>query len=206
MNGVGNGLAQVGLAFFAGILFLNRSISFGEFAVAGSFGFTVFSAIWKITSAITQIKSTKELRQEISELRSNEKHIDKQTAYGVSVKNLKISYDQGETISYPDFTIKSGEKVLLTGDSGTGKSTLFKALLGKIKAKDGRITYLDKNNQPLENGQIGYLPQDPVVFPVSIKENITMFSKKLKQQVLDVANKVQLSADLAKMPAELTQL
>lgn len=206
MNGVGNGLAQVGLAFFAGILFLNRSISFGEFAVAGSFGFTVFSAIWEITSAITQIKSTKELRQEISELRSNEKHIDKQTAYGVSVKNLKISYDQGETISYPDFTIKSGEKVLLTGDSGTGKSTLFKALLGKIKAKDGRITYLDKNNQPLENGQIGYLPQDPVVFPVSIKENITMFSNKLKQQVLDVANKVQLSADLAKMPAELTQL
>lgn len=201
LNGVGNGLAQVGLAFFAGILFLNRSISFGEFAVAGSFGFTVFSAIWEITSAITQIKSTKELRQEISELRSNEKPTDKQPAYGVSVKNLKISYDQGETISYPDFTIKSGEKVLLTGDSGTGKSTLFKALLGKIKAKDGRITYLDKNNQPLESGQIGYLPQDPVVFPVSIKENITMFSKKLKQQVLNVANKVQLSADLAKMPA-----
>lgn len=28
-----------------------------------------------------------------------------------------------------------------------------------------------------------------------------MFSKKLKQQVLNVANKVQLSADLAKMPA-----
>lgn len=80
MNGVGNGLAQVGLAFFAGILFLNRSISFGEFAVAGSFGFTVFSATWEFTSAITQIKSTKELRQEISELRSNEKHIDKQTA------------------------------------------------------------------------------------------------------------------------------
>ncbi len=45
-----------------------------NFAVAGSFGFAVFSAIWEITSAITQIKSTKELRQEISGLRRNEKN------------------------------------------------------------------------------------------------------------------------------------
>lgn len=200
-NGWGNSLAQIGLDFFAGILFLNRSISFGEFAVAGSFGFAVFSAIWEITSAITQIKSTKELRQEIFELRRNEKRTAKVNAYGVSVKDLKISYDQGETISYPDFTIKAGEKVLLTGDSGTGKSTLFKVLLGKLKAQSGTITYLDKNNQPLENATIGYLPQDPIVFPVSIKENITMFTKKLEQQVLNVVNKVQLSTDLAKMPA-----
>lgn len=197
-NGWGNALAQIGLDFFAGILFLNRSISFGEFAVAGSFGFAVFSAIWEITSAITQIKSTKELRQEISELRRNEKRTVKASAYGVSVKDLKISYDQGETISYPDFTIKAGEKVLLTGDSGTGKSTLFKVLLGKLKAQSGTITYLDKNNQPLENATVGYLPQDPIVFPVSIKENITMFTKKLEQQVLNVVNKVH---DLAKMPA-----
>ena len=194
-NGWGNSLAQIGLDFFAGILFLNRSISFGEFAVA------VFSAIWEITSAITQIKSTKELRQEISELRRNEKRTVKVNAYGVSVKDLKISYDQGETISYPDFTIKAGEKVLLTGDSGTGKSTLFAVLLGKLKTQSGTVTYLDKNNQPLENATVGYLPQDPVVFPVSIKENITMFTKKLEQQVLNVVNKVQLSTDLAKMPA-----
>lgn len=201
LNGWANALAQVGLAFFAGILFINRTLSFGEFAVAGSFGFTVFSAIWEITSAITQIKSTKELRQEISELRRNEKRPVKASAYGVSVKDLKISYDQGEIISYPDFTIKAGEKVLLTGDSGTGKSTLFKVLLGKLQAQSGSITYLDKNNQPLENATVGYLPQDPIVFPVSIKDNITMFAEKLEHQVLNVVNKVQLSTDLAKMPA-----
>ena len=88
----------------------------------------------------------------------------KQTHMVFSVNDLKISYDQGETISYPDFTIKAGEKVLLTGDSGTGKSTLFAVLLGKLKAQSGTVTYLDKNNQPLENATVGYLPQDPVVF------------------------------------------
>ena len=36
-NGFGNALAQIGISFFAGILFLNHVISFGEFAVAGAF-------------------------------------------------------------------------------------------------------------------------------------------------------------------------
>lgn len=45
------------------------------------------------------------------------------------------------------------------------------------------------------------MPQDPIVFPVSIKDNITMFTEKLEHQVLNVVNKVQLSTDLAKMPA-----
>ncbi len=60
--------------------------------------------------------------------------------------------------------LKLEKKVLLTGDSGTGKSTLFAVLLGKLKAQSGTVTYLDKNNQPLENATVGYLPQDPVVF------------------------------------------
>ena len=131
-NGWGNSLAQIGLDFFAGILFLNRSISFGELCSCWLIWITVFSYFGKLL-VITQIKSTKELRQEIFELRRNEKRTAKVNAYGVSVKDLKISYDQGETISYPDFTIKAGEKVLLTGDSGTGKSTLFKVLL-KVKS------------------------------------------------------------------------
>lgn len=52
----------------------------------------------------------KELRQEISGLRRNEKRTVKANAYGVSVNDLKISYDQGETISYPDLQLKLEKK------------------------------------------------------------------------------------------------
>ena len=128
-NGFGNALAQIGISFFAGILFLNHVISFGE------------------------------------------------------------------------FTIKPGEKVLLTGDSGTGKSTLFKALLGKIETKCGKITYFDKESQPITNASLGYLPQDPIVFPISIKDNITMFVKRTEKQLMNVVKNVELKSDLDKMPS-----
>ena len=200
-NGFGNALAQIGISFFAGILFLNHVISFGEFAVAGGFGSTIFSAVWEITHSITLVKSTKTLREEILTLRKKEKQTVKTAAYGVSVENLKFTYDEGETITYPNFTIKPGEKVLLTGDSGTGKSTLFKALLGKIETKCGKITYFDKESQPITNASLGYLPQDPIVFPISIKDNITMFVKRTEKQLMNVVKNVELKSDLDKMPS-----
>ncbi len=101
---------------------------------------------------------------------------------------MKVTYDEGETLTYPNFTIKPGEKVLLTGDSGTGKSTLFKALLGKIETKCGKITYFDKESRPITNAHLGYLPQDPIVFPISIKDNITMFVKRTEKQLMNIIN------------------
>ncbi len=166
-NGFGNALAQIGISFFAGILF----------------------------------KSTKTLREEILTLRKKEKQPVKTAAYGVSVENLKVTYDEGETLTYPNFTIKPGEKVLLTGDSGTGKSTLFKALLGKIETKCGKITYFDKESRPITNANLGYLPQDPIVFPISIKDNITMFVKRTEKQLMNIINNVELKNDLDKLPS-----
>ncbi|MFJ6934017.1 MAG: ABC transporter transmembrane domain-containing protein [Lactobacillus gallinarum] len=152
-NGFGNAIAQVGMSFIAGILFLLHIISFGDFVVAGSFAFTIFSAIWNITQAITQVKSTNALRTQIADLRKSipDKNENKTLAFGIKVSNLSVKYDQGETISYPDFTIKKGQKVLLTGDSGTGKSTLFKVLLGKLKPKTGSVTFLDRNGEAIMN-------------------------------------------------------
>lgn len=204
INAFGNSIAQVGMGFLAGILFLNGIISFGDWTVAGSMAFMIFSAIWEITGAITQVKSTKQLRAEISALRKKvpDKNENKRPAASLRVQDLSVQYPNGETIAYPDFEIKPGEKVLLTGDSGTGKSTLFKVLLGELKPKTGTVTFLDKNKQPISADQValGWVPQDPVVFPASIRENITMFNQKLASQVANATQKMQLAPDLAKMP------
>lgn len=203
INGIGNALSQIEMSVVAGVLFLLHVISFGDFVVASSFAFTIFSAIWDITGAMTQVKSTKKLREQTANLRQSKAFSKKIDAYSVSVSGLKAKYKKGEEISYPDFTINKGQKVLLVGDSGTGKSTLFKILLNQLKPETGKVIFFDKNGQAIDQGQaqLGYLPQDPIVFPASIKENIVMFNNKLANKVETVVNSVQLRPDLAKMPA-----
>lgn len=205
INGLGNSVSQIGMTVIAGVLFLLHIISFGDFTVASSFAFTIFTGIWDITNALTQVKSTKKLREQTLDLCQSAPDLTskKTEVYGVSVSGLKAKYKEGEEITYPDFTIKKGQKVLLVGDSGTGKSTLFKILLNKLKPEAGTVTFFDKDGKSVTPAQatIGYLPQDPVVFPVSIKDNILMFNNKLADKVETVTQAVQLQSDLAKMPA-----
>lgn len=204
INTFGNAIAQIGMSALAGFLFIFHQISFGDWAVAGSFAFLIFSSIFNMTSAITRVKSTKELREQTFLLRKKikDESENKQPAYGITVSNLSAKYENGEQISYPDFSIKPGAKVLLTGDSGTGKSTLFKLLLGKMKPESGEIKFTDQagNLIPFAEAKVGYLPQDPIVFPASISDNITMFNEKLADKVEAAVSGMQLAPDLAKMP------
>ncbi|ALJ24488.1 hypothetical protein AO203_11980 (plasmid) [Lactobacillus gallinarum] len=87
--------------------------------------------------------------------------------------------------------------------SGAGKSTLFKLLLGKISLQKV-IKFVDQSGQiiPFSKAKIGYLPQDPIVFPVLLK-NITMFNQKLVTRLQSVVSGVQFATGIAKMPAGL---
>ena len=116
----------------------------------------------------------------------------------IKTKGLGLKFSNGESLSYPDLQINKGEKILLTGDSGAGKSTLFKLILGDIKPSKGKIIFEDKDGNEIvpDLRKIGYLPQDPVVFPASILDNVTMFDDKLDNKVAEAVKEVNLSGDL----------
>ncbi|MFI6210035.1 ribosomal protection-like ABC-F family protein [Streptomyces sp. NPDC051041] len=51
-----------------------------------------------------------------------------------------------------DLTVEAGDRLLITGDNGTGKSTLLSVLAGRVTPDTGRVT---------RRGRIGHLPQEP---------------------------------------------
>ncbi|MFF9336788.1 ribosomal protection-like ABC-F family protein [Streptomyces albogriseolus] len=51
-----------------------------------------------------------------------------------------------------DLTVKAGERLLITGPNGTGKSTLLTVLAGHLAPDTGQVT---------RRGRIGHLPQEP---------------------------------------------
>ncbi|MFD7956595.1 ribosomal protection-like ABC-F family protein [Streptomyces ardesiacus] len=51
-----------------------------------------------------------------------------------------------------DLTVRAGDRLLITGSNGTGKSTLLSVLAGRLAPDTGRVT---------RRGRLGHLPQEP---------------------------------------------
>jgi len=78
-----------------------------------------------------------------------------------------------------NLTIEPGQSVALVGPSGSGKSTIARFLLRFYDPNQGEILIDDKHpltalNVSWWRSQIGYVAQDPVIFPGTIRENIAM--------------------------------
>ena len=75
-----------------------------------------------------------------------------------------------------DLSVRAGEKVALVGPSGAGKSTVTKLLLRLFDLTDGtiKIDGQDIASVTLESlwRNVSYVPQDPILFHRSLKENI----------------------------------
>ncbi|MEB3362792.1 hypothetical protein SDC49_01090 [Lactobacillus sp. R2/2] len=68
INGLGNAIGQIGASLWSGLLFFAHVITLGDWFIAGSFASTIFNGLWSVISAMTQMRSTKKLRQEIAQL------------------------------------------------------------------------------------------------------------------------------------------
>lgn len=205
LNGCANSFSQIAITLLAAILFFNHQVTFGVIIAAGNFSSMILNCLLTITTSLTRIQSVQELNKQIVESQKvipSHKEINTDEIYSISTHDLSISFKNGETIHFPDIRIKKGEKVLLSGDSGTGKSTLFKLILNKMYPTTGQVIFEDKYGKKIspDYAQIGYIPQDGKLFPTSIINNIIMFNNKLKQQVKNSIENNDLSKDIASMP------
>ena len=97
----------------------------------------------------------------------------------ISMDKVTFTHDegQGDTL-FHDFSldIKPGEKIGLVGASGSGKTTLTKLLLRFADIDSGKITIdgqdISEVTQASLRAKIAYVPQEPLLFHRSVRENI----------------------------------
>jgi len=103
----------------------------------------------------------------------------------ISVENLGVAAPSNDRllIGGVTFALEPGELLGVVGPSGAGKSTLAKALVGILRPAQGSVRF-DGNElgnwSPEQLGSaLGYVPQEPVLFRGTIKENIARFKTEL---------------------------
>ena len=115
-----------------------------------------------------------------------------------------FSYVGEKTLSDIKFAIDKGQTLGIVGVTGSGKTTLLKLLLREYDVEDGSI-YLNNHNikdYKLNDlrSLIGYVPQDQVLFAMSIKENIRFADTKYTdKQVEDITKVCGIYDDIVNM-------
>ncbi len=93
----------------------------------------------------------------------------------LELKDLCVKYDETMVIKKVDMTVESGSFFTIIGDSGSGKSTILKAIAGLVEVCEGDVMLGDASikNVIVENRDIGFVFQKPLLFPhLSVERNI----------------------------------
>jgi len=97
--------------------------------------------------------------------------------YPITFENVAFGYGPSFSLRNVSFSIPEGRIVGIFGASGSGKSTIIRLLLGLHTPDQGRILVAGRDLQKYAlssyRASIGVLPQDPLLFPGTIRENLT---------------------------------
>lgn len=122
----------------------------------------------------------------------------------LEIKNVAKNY--GEKVIFHSFSlaIPNGSKVLLTGASGIGKSTLFRMMMGQETTDSGGF-YLVKGEErfPLQ-GQAAIVQQSPYFLNGTIRENLCLGEDFAEARLNDILSRVQLLDQLGKNALDIT--
>jgi ATP-binding cassette subfamily B protein len=102
-----------------------------------------------------------------------------------------FSYGDDNVLNNCSFKIDRGSMTAIMGESGTGKSTLFKLLLSLYQADSGSITFNgDTAVDAAVRGMFAYVPQGNMIISGSIRENIAMCNPDISEEEIIKACKI----------------
>ncbi|UXY14240.1 type I secretion system permease/ATPase [Chitiniphilus purpureus] len=96
----------------------------------------------------------------------------------IEFQNVSFGYDELPVLKRVSFRLKPGERVGIIGRVGSGKSTIEKLLLGLYHPTEGAVLVDGIDTRQIYPAElrhaIGYVPQDPLLFYGTLRENITL--------------------------------
>lgn len=113
--------------------------------------------------------------------------------------NLKFGYTDEIIIENSSINIKKNSLVSIIGASGTGKSTLFRLLLGLFNPTDGQIFIecgSEKINIDSQTRRLfAYVPQGNLILSGTIRENIAFGNTDVNDETIEQAAKAAVIYD-----------
>ena len=197
------------LILFGSNLVLINKISLGEFSTLMLY-LTMLS--WPVIAmglAVDWLKRGNVSLERVNEVMNQEEELDEvtlktiQDIESIEFRGLNFSYNDQPFLKDIAFKTNMGSTLGVTGKTASGKTSLTSLILKFNKANNLYINNIDVNliNKSSIRSKILYVPQEPIIFSGTIKDNLSFFSENFDsiraQTSLEVS---RFLMDVEKMP------
>lgn len=194
---------EITTMYFAINFWWQSVISTGTIVLLQVYIFKIFEQmfnLWQIFKRFNNI--IWESTEMIEVLETPHEIIDQKWAKNMQIKSWKIEF-KDVTFAYNKWNnifkelslrIKPGEKVAFVGESGSGKTSIVKLLLRFFDIQSGEILIdgqdIAKVTQDSLRNSISLVPQEPILFHRTLKENIAYGNPDASEEEILAASKM----------------
>jgi ATP-binding cassette subfamily C protein LapB len=210
-------LAYVALIVAGVYLIEEGSLTMGGLVACSMLGSRVISPITAAVQKLTQWQYVKEALQMVDKILSLE--TDRPAGQtllapatlepSVELEGVRFAY-QGVPVlrlNVPTLKVKAGDRIVILGANGGGKSTLLKVAAGLYRASEGQVRIggveIGQIDPGLLSKQLGYLPQDVHLFKGTLRSNIELRGGESDERFIDVVKMLGLDRIAADNPKNL---
>lgn len=188
-----------------GVFYFFPEISLGTIVAMGSYSSRFWNPIRNLfitmddfIESMTYLERILETIDEPITIKNIEKPIKKEIIGNIEFKDVVFSYNSNKIIlDKVSFKIKTGQKIAIVGETGSGKTTIANLMARFYDINDGEILIDDINIKlyDLNNlrRQISIMQQDNYLFTDTIMNNLKYGNSKMKdEEVIKTCKKLGL--------------
>ncbi|MEG9328160.1 ABC-type bacteriocin/lantibiotic exporter, contains an N-terminal double-glycine peptidase domain [Salinimicrobium catena] len=200
-------LVTGGLLAVGGMLVLNQEMNIGQFVAAEIIILLIMGSVEKLTKGLNSVYDTLtslEKLGQVLDLRIEKQESENKLPEGeplqIELSDVGfLSEDTGKTV-LKDINLKilPGERIILDGSNGSGRSSLLKLISGVTEASSGNIYINDLSIKNIKinefRSRVGVFFPEEVPFEGSLLENLTFGDARItEKEVLEVLKVLGLS-------------
>lgn len=104
----------------------------------------------------------------------------------ITIKSLNYSHDLNQVLKNVDLNVKKGEKIMMVGPSGGGKSSLLKLIKKYGQVNDNTIFINGIDINKIKEVPIFYISQNEILFTDTLKNNLTLNNLQEEEKIKEV--------------------
>jgi ATP-binding cassette, subfamily C, bacterial LapB len=182
-------LSQIATIFFGVFLIQDGTISMGAMIAAVILGGRTLSPLSQLASAMTRANGARQAYRSLSAVMNDnseqQAHIRSRLSRphligNVELKNVSYTFSGASSpiIQNLSLTISTGQKVVIVGRMGSGKTTLSRLISGLIEPSEGSVLIDGVDLRQIDKSDVrrnvGVMLQDTWLFSGTVRENLQM--------------------------------